>query len=900
MRRPPRIAQAMLRRCVPEGLSRDSALGDLEEGFHERVRRRGAAYAAAWYWLQASALSLRYAVERIVNRRLYASARAGTRARQYPWDSTVQDLRFALRTLRRRPLFAAVAVSTLGLGIGAATAMFSVVHGVLLKPLPYDEPGRLVAVWQTVPQARDLPGDDGARWDRTRLTYSQYRDLMEKSTAYQGLAAYRAGTPDVATLTGIGDPAELRAGAATASLLALLGSHPVQGRWFLPSEQASTAGDDGASVAVLSYELWRDRFGASREAVGRTVTIDDRPFTIIGVLPPEFRIHWLSASVAGEGDPGKRDIWFPIGAPGWPASQQGYSWETIGRLTAGVTVEQALAETQVIMSAHPDTFGAARVFTRPAEETRGLAPSLVLLFGATGLLVLISCSNIATLSMAELQGRRHEIATRSALGAGRARIVRLVLTESLLLAMLGSAVGAGLAFAGTRALVALAPPIARLHEVGVDVRVLAFAILVGVCAAFLFGAGPSVIASRGSARPMLMGSARTSQARRRFARSVVGVEIALTAMLLVSGGLLTRSLFRLLAIDPGFDAEGLATVEVRLPRTRYPFSNPEKRVAFLRDALDQLEGIPGIGTVTAVSRLPFPGYTSAWGMQIEGRDGYLSPLGYQVGPGYLETLGVPLLAGRFLSETDGPDAPLAVVINETMARRYWPDASPIGARLNWGGSEEPVTVVGVVGDMKRQVLYAAVEPAFFIPFSQHPDETVCFVARTQMEPSEIFHFMREAVGLVDRDLVVKNATTIAALVAQSASHERYRTLLFTSFGILAALLAAAGVFGVTARSVALRTRELGIRMALGAREFGLIGTTVREMLCTGIAGTAVGLMGALWSSRLVARFLFGIEPWDPTTYAVVAALTVAVCLLASFAPARRITKVNPVEVLRAE
>jgi putative ABC transport system permease protein len=898
MRRPPRWARALLSLCVPRGWRGESVLGDLEEGYHERARSKGAFLAVAWYGCQAWRLGLRFLLERLVFRRLYTPWQPRRRFRNSLQDSIIQDVRFALRSFRRRPLYASVAVLTLGLGIGATTAMFSVVNGVLLKPLPYNEPDRLVAIWQTVPDLRDIPGDDGARWDRYRFTYSQYRDLSAQSTLYEGLAAYRAGTPDVVTLTGVGNPVELGAGAASASLLPLLGVQTVQGRWFLPGEEASRAGDGGASVAVISYTLWQGRFGGSRETVGRIVTLDDRPFTIVGILPPGFRVHWLSASVAGEGIPGKRDIWFPIGAPGWVAAEQGWSWEVMGRLSPDVTVEQALAETKGILSVHPQTVdgGEARVIPRPAEETRGLAPPLGLLLGATGFLLLIACGNIATLSMAEVLSRGHEIATRSALGAGATRIVRLLLTEAFVLAALGTAVGVALAFGGTRALVALAPPIQRLDQVGVDAGVLGFAVLIGACAALLSGTVPSLLASRTAAGSTLHSSARTSAGRRRFTSTVIAVEVAMTAMLLVTGGLLARSLSRLLAIDPGFDTSGLATVEVRLPRSRY--ETRESRAAFFRDALERLEAVPGIGTVTGVSRLPFPGYTSAMNMVVDGH--YYSPLFYQVAPGYLETLGVPLLAGRSLAETDGPGAPLAVVINETAARRFWPGGSPVGARVTLSYPDGPVTVVGVVGDMKRQALYADTEPAFFIPFSRIPDWDICFVARTSTRPRDVLPLMRESVTSLDGELVVKNATTIAALVAQSASHERYRTLLTTFFGILAALLAAAGIFGVTARSVALRTREMGIRMALGAQRTGLVRTTVRSSLLTGLGGATVGMAGALWSSRLLARFLFGVGPSDPVTYGVVAALILAVCLLASFGPARRISGLSPGDVLRAE
>jgi predicted permease len=655
---------------------------------------------------------------------------------------------------------------------------------------------------------------------------------------------------------------------------------------------------------VVSYELWQGRFGGSQEVLGSTVTIDNRPYTIVGILPSEFRVLWLSASFGGESVPVRRDVWFPIGAPGWAGLRGANSFEVIGRLGSGVSLEQASAESRTILSAHPKSWpdDEVRVIARASEETHGLASPLVLLFGATAFLLLIACGNIATLSMAEVLGRQHEIATRSALGARATRIVRLLLTESFVLAALGSALGAGLAFGGTRVLVALAPPIPRLHEVGVDLRVLAFAALLGTCTAFLFGTVPSVMATRGAVGPTVLRSRGASRpGHRHFADTVIAIEVAMTAMLLVSGGLLTRSLSRLLAVDPGFDSNDLATVEVTLPRSRYP--SREARTLFLSDAIERLEAIPGIGTVSAVARLPFPGYTAGWTWWSEGRDEAYDPLGYPVVPGYLETMGVPLLAGRSLTDADRPGAPLAVVINETMARRYWPDESPIGTQYKMTGHKEPVTVVGIVGDMTRKVLDAEPEPTFFIPFSQlnlFSELDICFVARTELEPRQVLPLMRDAVWSVDGKLPIKTATTVDALIAQSADHERYGALLVSAFAILAALLAAAGVFGITARSVASRTKEMGIRMALGARGSELVATTIRGILLTGVAGIAVGLIGALWTSPLLNRFLFAIGPSDPGTYGAVAALIVIVCLVASYAPARRITKMSPVDVLRAE
>jgi len=901
MKPPPRLAKAVVRRCVPKGLYRDSALGDLEECFCRYQLERGYKRAVLWYWMQAVRLALRYMVERCFNGRAYREAGGGVCSRRNPMNSVVQDLRFALRMLRRRPLFSVVAIMTLGLGIGAATAMFSVVDGVLLKPLPYHEPDRLVAIWQTWPPARGTPGDDGARWDRYRLAYDQVRELSEHNTVFEGIAAYRAGNPDVARLTGVGDPVEVPAGAASASLLHLLGVSPLLGRWFLPEEEASRAGDDGAPVVVLSYELWQSRLGGSQATLGSTITVDDRQFTIVGILPPGFQIQWLSASIAGEGITERRDLWFPIGAPGWGAGPWSYSWETIGRLASGASLERAGAESQTVLAGHRNTDpeGEVRVIPRAAEESRGIGAPLVLLLGATGVLLLIACSNIAMLSMAETLSRRHELATRSALGAGTFRIVHMHLTESLVLGLLSSLVGVLLAYGCTSLLGVLAPPIPRLDQVGVDLRVLGFAALVGVLAALLFGTVPSVLGSvRGDRRRTARLTSTKSPSRRRVSQVIVGMEVALTAILLIAGGLLVRSLSQLLAVDIGFDTNKLATIEVVLPETRYP--NDPGRAEFFETVLARLGAIPGIGSVSGVSRLPFPGYTSTWRIEIEGRDEYYGPLGYQVAPGYLEMLGVPLLAGRTLTAADGPEAPLAVVINETMARRYWPDESPIGKQFLWGGSDGPVTVVGIVADMKRQRLYAETEPAFFIPFSQHPDENACFVARTELDPKDMIPLMREALWSVDSELAVRNATTIDALVDASADRERYGSFLVCAFAFLAALLAAAGVFGITARTVAAQTREMGIRMALGAGHTGLVGTTVRSVTVTGLAGTAVGLVSALWVSHLLVEFLFGISSFDPATYAAVTAFIVVMCLVASYFPARRITRVNPVEVLRAE
>jgi ABC-type antimicrobial peptide transport system permease subunit len=490
---------------------------------------------------------------------------------------------------------------------------------------------------------------------------------------------------------------------------------------------------------------------------------------------------------------------------------------------------------------------------------------LVLLLAATGLLFLVACGNIAILSLGEMNGRRQELAIRSALGAGAARIMRQLITESLMLGLLGSAFGVLVALAGTRGLLMLAPPIPRIDEVGVNGLALTFSATLGIMSGFVFGTVPSILMARTSIGATLRASGRTSTGHtRQFQRMVVMLEIALTAVLLVTGGLLTRSLSRLLAVDPGFASENLATVHVSLPETGY--DTQEAHAAFVVEVLQQLEGIPGVVAVTAANNLPFPGTTSGWGV----RD----------------------------IDADGPDAPAVTVVSEGLARRLWPNESPIGRRLWYPWTT--TTVVGVVGDVRRETLGAPPDLVFYVPFSQHPMAQVSFAVRFTGNAASMIRQMRDAVWSVDGELAITNSGTMASLISRSANDERYRTVLMGMFGVLAAALAAVGVFGVTARAVAQRTREMGIRMALGAREAEMVTTVLRGSIVTGLLGVAVGIFGAFWASRIVSGFLFDVEPSDPLTYGAVASALLILCLLASYLPARRIARLDPVDVLKAE
>jgi len=601
-------------------------------------------------------------------------------------------------------------------------------------------------------------------------------------------------------------------------------------------------------------------------------------------------MHWL-----GEDRTGRRDLWVPLGTD---ALGNGNNLEAIARLTRGVSVQQALAETSRIL-AETRHNSRVRLVPRAEDETSGLNSPLLLLFGATGLLLLIACGNIATLSLGELQGRHFELTTRSALGAGRSRIVRQLLTESLLLGVFGSLTGALLAVAGTKVLIAMSPPIPRVGAVGVDIRVFCFAALLGTLAGLVFGTIPAFVSMRNAVSATMSGSARTVAAGRgRFERVVVASQIAVTVVLLVAGGLLGRSLSKVLEVDPGFEPDGLATIQITLPGDDY--GNPEASAAAYEELTAGLAAQPGATAATIATRLPFPGLTNTTSYRVVSREDEdaISAQQVVVMPNYYETMGIPLLAGRTFTDADGPDAPRVMLISENIARRYWPNESPIGAQL--GSASRPFTIIGVVGDVKRNRLAVDADRVFYWPLLQYPSINLSLVTRTTGEPNAMLAGMRDVVRSFDSNVPVTDLNTMPALIRESASEERYRTLLMAVFGGLACVLAAVGVFGVAARGVALRTREYGIRLALGAESRALIRRILEGSLQTGLVGTVAGLFVAVWATRLMSQFLFGVLSWDPLTYGVVAAMLVGVCLLASYIPARRVAKVDPVEVLRIE
>lgn len=886
--RPPRLARAIVALIVPPGPARDGLVGDLEEMYAERRSEGGRLQSGSWYVWEALNATARYAFDRVRRRARGFRPRRVTRGSVL--ESTIRDLRYAYRALRRRPGFALTAILTLALGIGGTTAIFAVVDTVLLRDLPYAEPGRLVNVWTTYPYWRGRESLD-AHWDRISLSYPEYEDWRDGTRLFSGTAAYTQGP---VALTGNGVAEQLTAGVATASLLEVLGVRPALGRWFLPGEDV-----EGRPVVVLGDGLWRRRFGADPAVLGRTVTINDATFTVIGVMPRGFALK----NVFVEGDTGIRDAWLPLAIAGDLNERGNHAYDVLGRLMPGASLEAALAEATPILrgDASPERRGVRLAMRREVEVGRLRSP-LLLLLAASGVLLMIACGNVATMLLGESLGRRPEMATRAALGAGRRRIIRQLLTESVLLGLAGAVAGGLLALVLTKLIVVFGPMLPIAREITVSPRVLLFASGLGLATGGMFGIAPvAAIRHVGLREAMQRGVSGWGRRDRGLQSGVVVLEIALTTVLLVGGGLLTRTLLNLFRVDPGFRTDGIAVIEVSASAPRF---TPERVSLAFAGALEKMAAVPGVARVSGVNTLPLEGGSSSTSLDIEG----LPPASGDdpgpeaqrrvVFPGYHTVMGIPLLAGRLLDETDGPDGPLVMLISERFARMYWPNGSPLGARIRY--DRRWWTVVGVVGDVRHDGLDAEPVATYYIPHAQDPFRTMTFVARTTTEPRAVLQALRDAVWSADPDVIIPETHTMASLLSRASAGQRQRATIVMVFAVMAASLAAVGIFGVTARSVARRGPEMGVRMALGARVPVLTGRVVGGSFLTGLAGIALGAAGAAWAARWLSAFLFEVNASDPATYVTVAGSVLLVTVLASYLAARRIASVNPVDVLKAE
>jgi len=812
--------------------------------------------------------------------------------RSYGWENAVEtlfaDLRYAARRLRRAPGFTLITVLTLAIGLGATTAIFSVVYPLLLAPLPYPGADRVATIWEV--------GSDGAPLDST---FGMEQALAERSRSFEVIALLKPWQP---ALAGVGEPERLEGERVSASYFRVLGVAPTLGRGFDSTEDRA----GGPAVVVLSHALWQRRFGGDPGIVGHAVNLDGVPATVVGIMPEGFE-DVLAPHAA---------LWAPLQYGLSQGRAWGHHLRTVGRLRAGVTLEQARRELdvlgqEVLDEQHPETYAsevAFQVDLLHREVTRAIRPALVAVLGAVALVLAIACVNVTNLLLARGVHRRGELALRSTLGAGHRRLVWQLLTENLLLAAVGGAAGLGLAALGVRALGALIPALIptglpRTGSIVLDGTVFAFGLVLTTLAGLGFGVVPALQAARPDLHRELQDDGRGAiSGRRRLRGALVVAEVALALVLLVGSGLLLRSLERLFAVDPGFRPAGVLTLQVRTSGPR--FADPATTRRFFHQVLETVRRLPGVTDAALTSQLPLSGDSDLYGVHFDpplpdDPGEVRGSFRYAVSPGYLEALGVPLVRGRLLNERDREGAPRAALISESLARRRLPGVDPIGRRLEIGVG--PLyTVVGVVGDVKQESLTLMDADAVYTTEAQwrYADDTMSLVVRAKGDVTALVPALRQAIWSVDPDQPVARVVTMEELVAASAARRRFVLFLFEAFALTALVLAAAGIYGVLSGSVAERTREIGVRVALGASRRDVLGLVVRQGMTLASLGVALGMVGAVAASRELVALLFGVSPLDPATYAGVVALLAAVAAAACAVPAWRASRVDPASTLR--
>ena len=808
-------------------------------------------------------------------------------------DGLLQDLRYGMRMLLSRPAFTAVAVLALALGIGANTAIFSVVDAVLLKPLPYRAPERLVMIWHEYAQM-NLP--------KASLSVPSYIEYRDNVRAFENVAA---ATNWSANLTGTGEPERVQGARVTGNFLATVGVPPLIGRDFLGEDDAP----GGERVVILGHGLWQRRFGGDPGILGKVLALNGEDHTVVGVMPPGFvffqpvDLFKPIAFTAGQAAPANHGNEFLIG---------------VARLKPGVTLRQAGSEMDGIAARLRQQFyvegWSPRLFPLLEEMTGDLRPALLVLMAAVACVLLIACSNVANLLLARATSRQREMAIRSALGAGRLRVVRQLMTESVLLGVAGGALGLFLAFLGLKALLAAAPGEATQavlggRSIGLDGTALGFTLGVSVLTGIVFGLAPALHASRMDLNDMLKEGSRGEGLGERGHR-LLGVfvvsQVAVALVLLAGAGLLVRSFLRLRAVDPGFRLDHVLTMRLTLPQTRY--TEDGQVAAFFDDLLRRLSALPGVRSAAAVSNLPMSGDNASASFAIEGLEvpqGQPSPHGdsHVVSHDYFTTLGIPLVQGRFFDRRDGPETTKVAVIDQVLADRYWPAGDAIGRRMALyfeGSPDKPVwrEIVGVVGHVKKYGLDGRVKEQYYIPSPQQARRSMFLVLRTATDPSSIVAAARSAVRDLDTGLPVFRVQTMEQVLDGTLVTRRFAMLLLGIFAAVALVLAAVGLYGVISYSVAQRTREIGIRMALGARSRDVVRMVVRRGMRLTAIGLVIGVGSALAVTRFLASLLFAVQPYDPPTLLTVAAILAGVAWLASFLPARRAARVDPMMALR--
>jgi putative ABC transport system permease protein len=806
-------------------------------------------------------------------------------------DTLFQDIRYGLRTMRKSTGFTIVAVLTLALGIGANTAIFSVIHAVLLSPLPYDHPERVVLVWESNP---------AAGFNQFAVSPPNYADWRGQSTSFEQMASAARGTFNY---TGSGEPEQLNGARVAAPFFSVFGVQPALGRTFVAADDVTGK----AHVAVLGHGLWMRRFGGDRGIVGKTLTLDGQTYTVIGVMPEGFQV------------PSRAELWLPsefMPRDLGPGARGAHYLRVLGRLKLGVSIEQAQAEMTGISKRLEEQYprvqkGWSSLVVSLNEATVGnVRATLLVLFGAVGFLLLIACANVANLLLARAATRQREIAIRTSLGAGRWRIARQLLTESVLLSGMGSALGLLLAEWGVRALRTLPPSnLPRAAEIHLDLTVMGFTAVLAVATGILFGLVPALQDLRSAPAVTLKEGGRTASAGRHGVRSfLVVMETTLALVLLIGSGLLLKSFLRLQGVDPGYQAKNLLTAEVSLPGSKY--ATDPQQAEFFDALLTRFQHLPGVQAVGAASSNPLAGQgysfvfatkeLAAVAPAEQPSAGY-----YGVSPDYFRTLGIPLLNGRTFTTQDSAREPRVVIISQAVAKQFFRERNPLGQLIfigNTGPDKGQIwrEIVGVVGNVKDEGLDAGGSLALYEPYTQMPWSSMTLFLRSGGEPSQLANALRSEVLSLDKDQPVAAIATGDELMARAVAQPQLRTMLLAIFAAVALVLAGFGVYGVMSNTVAQRTHEIGVRMALGAQQGSMLRLVVGNGLRLTMLGVVLGTTGGLLLTRLMKGFLFQVTPTDPGTFAAVGIFLVLVACLASYIPARRAMRVDPVVALRYE
>ena len=812
-------------------------------------------------------------------------------------DRLLPDLAHSFRRLARAPGFAAIAVLTLALGIGANTAIFSLVKAVLLQPLPYGDPDRLVMIWGN----RD-------KGETTWIAGPEILTYAGQTATFEQVGAY---TSTAANLTGGQEPERVIAAAVTPNLFHALGVAPLAGRAFSATDEATTIADQ----VILAHGLWLRRFGAKRDVIGQTIQVNGRAHTVIGVMPAAFKLP-LDFNEARPSE-----MWVPLDLHSEAWSSWGdHSLLGVARLRpnlspAQVTATMQKVEIQWVADGHWNNKNLAGRSAVPLTDLviGDIRYALWVLLGAVGVILLIACANVANLMLARSDDRHREIAVRAALGASRTRIVRQLLTESLLLSLIGGTLGVAIAFGGTRVLVAAHPAgIPRIDEVGLDALVLLFSFLLTVATGVVFGLAPALELSRPDLSKSLREGGRSGtvgKARQSFRDSLAVAQMAFSVILLIGAVLLVRSFLELRRIDLGFKRDHALTVRTNVSPASY--ANAGDVIGFYRTMRQRMSELPGVRAVGATRLLPLTGTIGDWSITLEGRPRVPgeNPNGdwQVVTPGYFESMGMRLVRGRFFTDADNESAPIAGIINETMAKRYWPNEDAVGKRFHIGTAEQPwITIVGILGQVRHNAVTESPRAEMYVPHAQwaaagaSPPRGMTFVIRTSDDPLAVLGYVRQLVRSTDPNLPLAEVRTLQRVADDSLSQARFTTLLLALFAALALTLATIGIYGVLSLIVTRRRQEIGIRIALGARPASILNMVVKRGMVLAGLGVGIGLVGALALTGVLTSLLYGVTRFDPVTFSVVPALLAAVALLACAIPAGRAASVDPVTALREE